>query len=232
MKNIFISGVSSGLGLAIAQKYLDMGWRVYGISRRPCPLMEVRWSPADLLSGEEVEAVLKDLLPVDITLDLVVLNAGRLGAVADLNTVAMADLKQTMDVNLWSNKVIVDTLFDHVKSIDQVVAISSGASVSGNRGWNGYALSKAALNMMMQLYAAEFQKSHFIAFAPGLVDTAMQDTICAIKDTEGLASIQRIQQSRGTEVMPTPEALASRLPEVFVDLRQYASGAFIDIRKM
>ena len=44
-------------------------------------------------------------------------------------------------------------------------------------GWNGYALSKAALNMMMKLYAAERPGTDFSALAPGLVDTAMQEAM-------------------------------------------------------
>ena len=232
MKNIFISGVSSGLGLAIAKQYLKMGWQVFGVSRRACPLKEVQWMRLDLSDHETIKEVLSDLIPRGIDLDLVLLNAGRLGMIADLHTVELTELKQSMDVNLWSNKLIVDTLFDHVKTIKQVVAISSGAAVSGNRGWNGYALSKAALNMLIQLYAAEFTQSHFTAFAPGLVDTAMQDHICALTEIDKFSSISRIQSARGTEAMPSPQDLAFKLPGIFEKLVTYTSGSFVDLRKM
>ena len=43
-----------------------------------------------------------------------------------------------MDVNVWTNKVLIDVLFEQLDSIDQIVAISSGATGSGARGWNAY----------------------------------------------------------------------------------------------
>jgi NAD(P)-dependent dehydrogenase (short-subunit alcohol dehydrogenase family) len=64
-----------------------------------------------------------------------------------------ADLKQVMEVNLWANKAIMDWLHGWGRPIDQILMISSGAAVLGNKGWNGYALSKAALNMLARLYA-------------------------------------------------------------------------------
>ena len=230
--NVFITGVSSGLGLALAEEYVNLGWSVYGVSRRKCPLPEVNWRATDLSQEESILEVLTTLIPREVKFDLVVLNAGRLGPIADLHTVGLDELKLSMDVNLWSNKLIIDKLFENAHGVKQVVAISSGASVSGNRGWNGYALSKASLNMLMKLYAEEFNESHFCAFAPGLIDTAMQDQICSMTEIDKFNSVGRIQGARGTETMPTPQVLAKNLPAVFNELKNYPSGAFVDIRKM
>jgi hypothetical protein len=35
VKSVFISGVSSGIGFALATLYLSKGWTVYGLSRKP-----------------------------------------------------------------------------------------------------------------------------------------------------------------------------------------------------
>ena len=234
MANIFITGISSGIGLGLVKKYLKEGWQVYGISRRACPLSHenLHSARADLQDTANLPGTLFELFAGQKEMDLVVLNAGVLGDIADMKDAPLAELKKTMDINLWSNKVVLDWLFKHMASVNQVVAISSGAAVNGNKGWNGYSISKAALNMMIKLYAVEQLETHFMSLAPGLVDTAMQDYLCSKEETEDFPSLARIQSARGTANMPTPDELAERLPEIFGKIKQYESGGFIDIRKM
>lgn len=234
MANIFITGISSGIGLGIAGKYLEMGWNVYGLSRRECPLNHdsLHEVNADLNDTANLPGALYELFDDTRELDLVVLNAGVLGTIADMKDVQLPELKKTMDINLWSNKVVLDWLFKHMNRVDQVVAISSGAAVNGSRGWNGYSISKAALNMLVKLYSVEQPETHFISFAPGLVDTAMQDYLCSQTEVDKYPSLSRIQASRGTDGMPHPEQLAEKLPAVFEEIKSLESGGFIDIRKM
>ena len=234
MANIFITGVSSGIGLGLVKTYLAQGWNVYGISRRECPVKHANLFSiqADLADFNSIQDSLLKLFPQGIKLDLVVLNAGVLGNISTMQQAPLEELQNTMDINLWSNKLILDWLFGNCTSVNQVVAISSGAAVNGNKGWSGYSISKAAFKMLIQLYAAEIEDTHFMSFAPGLVDTQMQDYLCSRQDTDTFPSLARIQSARGTENMPTPEELAKKLPVVFKNLLSYESGSFIDIRKM
>ena len=228
---IFISGISSGIGLAIAQKYLDLGAEVYGISRRPCSDKRVKWQACDLADLNSIESVVNTLCAEVKKFDLAILNAGVLGTIQDLQDANMNELKTIMDINLWANKALIDFLCG-TKETSQVITLSSGAAVNGNRGWSGYSLSKAALNMMTSLYSKEFANTHFTAFAPGLVDTAMQDQLCSIEEVGDFQSLTRIQNARGTEDMPSADELAVKLPKVFKELLTYQSGSFVDIRKM
>ena len=228
---IFISGVSSGIGLALAKQYLALGAEVYGLSRRPCPDSRVKWQACDLADLNSIESILGELCPNIEKFDLAILNAGVLGTIQDLQDADMDELRNIMDINLWANKALIDYLCG-TKETSQVITLSSGAAVNGNRGWSGYSLSKAALNMMTSLYAKEFENTHFTAFAPGLVDTAMQDQLCSIEEVGDFSSLTRIQSARGTENMPTADELAVKLPKVFKELLNYQSGSFVDIRKM
>jgi len=234
MKSVLISGVSSGLGKALAEKYLEQGAVVYGFSRRECSLNNERFhfKQIDLEDAANLPGALYELL-VDVdTLDLAVLNAGILGRISKMGDAPLAELKKCMDINLWANKILLDWLFKHMALVSQVVAISSGASVNGNKGWGGYALSKAALNMLVQLYASEFPETHFTALAPGLVDTAMQDYLCSLSSGDEFPSINRIQESRGTEKMPTAQQLSEKLAKVFDGLLLGTSGSFVDVRSI
>lgn len=240
-RQILITGISSGIGAALAKAYLERGDQVMGFSRRDLP-----WTPPDA-SSEALRFTRQDIsnletLPQTLThltkgfekIHLLVLNAGVLGEMRDIGKTSMEEIQRVMTINTWSNKILLDHLYDRGIAIDQVIGMSSGAAISGSRGWNAYALSKAALNMLLQLYAAERPDTHFCSLAPGLVDTAMQDYLCSLPaaDCEIYPTVARIQQARGTDSMPSPEALAQRLLHTFERVRSKPSGSFIDIRDL
>ena len=93
---------------------------------------------------------------------------------------------------------------DAGKPVAQIVMIFSGATVLGNRGWPGYGLSKAALNMLAKLYAHDFPDTHISALAPGIIDTAMMEHLCVEADAEAYPALKRLRDARGTPDMPTP----------------------------
>lgn len=235
-KNVFITGVSSGLGLGLVQYYLEQGNTVYGVSRRqPDFLMAQEQFHFQSLDLGQLEGTPNALLPFIQGIeafDLVILNAGILGEIKDMKDHTLDELNQIMEVNVWANKVVLDCFSQANVDIAQVVTISSGASVSGNRGWGGYALSKAALNMLTKLYAREMPNTHFTAFAPGLIDTRMQDYLCTEVDDQNFASIGSIKAARDTDEMPQPKEAGQKIGQCIPQLRQYESGSFIDIRKM
>jgi len=228
----FITGTSSGLGHALAARLAAQGWAVYGCSRRDSDLAGVHHQRCDLTDYDALPAILQDLLEGVPRLDLVVLNAGMLGEIRDLSDTPLDDARQVMEVNLWANKAVLDWLHAHGPAVDQLVLISSGASVLGNRGWGGYALSKAALNMLARLYAHEFAASHLTALAPGIIDTAMMDHLCGEADAGAFPALLRLRQARGSDAMPGPDEAAQRLLAVLPRLRDWPSGSFVDIRQI
>ncbi len=234
---ILITGISSGLGYGLAQAYLERGDFVFGLSRRApaSALLEYssfKFTSLDLSDFDAVSVGVPTLIAGTEELDLVILNAGILGEIRDMRDTPLSELRQIMDVNLWSNKVLLDALNSTGTKIKQVVTISSGASQSGNRGWSGYAISKAALNMLTQLYAAENPETHYAAVAPGLIDTAMQDYISTKPSVDQFPALQRLIDARGTGAMPNPEGAAKILLETFPKLLSLPSGAYADVRKL
>ena len=235
-QSILITGVSSGLGLGLAQFYLQQGSHVYAINRN-CPDVlkaydNFHFTACDLTDEGAVVSSLEKLLSTVKQLDLVVLNAGILNELKDLRDTPLEEIKQVMEINTWANKTIIDSLDRLATQIKQIVAISSGASISGNRGWNAYGLSKAALNMLIKLYAEELPHIHFSAVAPGLIDTVMQDYICGLKEGGKFQVVDRLKSCRGTELMPTPDQLAPKLDQGFQKVLQLPSGEYTDIRHL
>ncbi|QDU64798.1 Benzil reductase ((S)-benzoin forming) [Planctomycetes bacterium Pan216] len=233
----FITGVSSGIGHALAATILDADGDVIGVSRRePKDLARrdsFRFRSLDLSESDRIVPTLIDLLRDTGAIDLAILNAGILGTFGDLAEADLDEMRHVMDVNLWANKLVLDALFAESRTVRQVVTMSSGAAVNGNRGWRGYSLSKAALNMLTKLYAAERPGTHFCAIAPGLVDTAMQDQLCGIPPSETYPSLEVLRSKRETSDMPTSEELAPRLLEVIARVPEHLpSGSFADIRQL
>lgn len=234
---VFITGVSSGIGWGLAKYYLSEGHEVYGISRRiPKDLISNKnfhHQVCDLAKFDTIPSAITSLLKKVETLNLSILNAGILGPINHMKNQSMVDLKEVMDINVWANKPIIDTLTSLIPKVEKVVAISSGAAVNGSKGWGGYSISKAALNMLMKLYAAENENTRFYAFAPGLVDTAMQDYLCGGElDSSVFPSAQKLMNARNTPNMPKAEAAGGILAKDIQQLNNHPSGSFLDIRKM
>ena len=234
INSVFITGNSSGIGLALTHEYIERGFEVYGVSRRGCPLQDdaLHDVQCDRADFETVPHTLQSLLGNTPSLNLVILNAGVLGDICELHATQMADIRRVMDINLWANKAVMDWLHDSDIRIRQIVFMSSGAAVNGNKGWSGYALSKAALNMMAQLYAHEFPDTHIAAFAPGLVHTRMQDDIRDHVDSARFPSTQVLKDAIGTGLMPEPREAGRLLADAFARLPAWPSGSFLDIRSM
>lgn len=233
--NIFITGISSGLGHGLAKVFMEQGARVYGISRRvPEDLVALglQHYSMDLKNPPAEPNPLLTWLEKVNAFDCVFLNAGKLGQIRDMEDTPLEDLRETMEINVWANKWILDSLFGGDRKIKQVVAISSGASINGHRGWNGYSISKAALNMLVKLYAGEKQDTHFTSLAPGLIDSAMQDYLTGLPPDERYQPLEILRQAKGTDKMPDGETCARKIVEALPKLEKLESGSYADIRKI
>ena len=236
--NVLITGVSSGIGKGLAIEYLAGGTAVWGVSRRAPDLSlldhpNFHFRQLDLACASEVGPCLNDLLDGCQRLDTVILNAGAIGRMADMAEISLQEMRQLMDINVWANKSVLDALFEMRLPIGRVIGISSGAAVTGKRGWNGYAISKAALNMLIQLYAREQPQIWFASVAPGLVETSMQEYLCNHPPDARFGSLDDLRSKRGTDQMPTPAKAGTTLKRLFDKIESsIESGGFIDIRQI
>lgn len=231
-RNVFITGISSGLGQGLAETYLERGDTVYGLSRRGAKIPHERLNEtqADLGKLDQIPTVL-DRLIGDRLIDLAILNAGLLGEFKPMPDISIDEFRHAMDVNVWANKRILDWFAAH-HAPRQIVLISSGAAITGHEGWGTYALSKAALNMLTQLYAHDLPDSHLAAFAPGLVHSGMQDHIYDKVDEKRFPSVKRLKEARGTPSMPEPDEAGRLIADAIEQLPgRIESGQYTDIRQ-
>ncbi len=192
--NVLITGTSSGIGYGLAAEFLKRDAHVRGISRREANELSKNQNyhhlQLNLTYTDDVNKLIPDFLSGINLFDLVILNAGILGEIKYMNEVSVEQMTRVMEVNVWANKVLLDLLFKLGINIKQVVGMSSKAAMRSSPGWGSYSLSKAGLDMLMNIYAKEYPETHFSAFAPGLVDSEIQDYIYAIKDVEKKLNIK------------------------------------------
>jgi len=77
-KTALVTGASSGIGEATAERLAMAGYKVYGTSRRPAKAKQRSFEllPLDVTSDESVAAIVKELLRLEGRIDLLVNNAG------------------------------------------------------------------------------------------------------------------------------------------------------------
>ena len=234
--NILITGTSSGIGYGLARTFLKRGNTVLGISRREhgelMSMDRYRHLKLDITDTKRLQKTLPDFLKDQHHFDLVILNSGVLGEIKLMHEVKPEEMKAVFEINVWANKVLLDLLFSQPLKIKQVVGISSGAALRSTPGWGSYALSKAGLDMLMNIYAKEYPETHFCGFAPGLVDSEIQAYIYAIEDAERYPSAKKLQEARFTDLMPDAITAAPTLIEGIQKALQYESGSHVDVRDL
>jgi alcohol dehydrogenase/benzil reductase ((S)-benzoin forming) len=225
-KNILITGCSSGLGLALTNYYLSKGFKVYGISRTKPLISNINFihKSFDLSNTIEIKTQLSDFIKHIKELDAVFLNAGMLGRIKILKDLTIQELNEVYSLNVYANKELLDILMN-IK-VKNIIVISSGASKNGYKGWGAYSLSKAGVNMLVNLYSNEMINTKIIALAPGVVKTPMTDYIRFELDEDIFPSVKKLNHG----IIQTPQHTAQKIFELTQTLDDFASGSYVDIR--
>jgi NAD(P)-dependent dehydrogenase (short-subunit alcohol dehydrogenase family) len=183
-----ITGASRGIGAAVALAYAKAGAHVILLARTTSGLEAVddqikaaggaaTLIPFDLKKIDELEALGPIIDGKFGKLDIFVANAGMLGTLTPLAHGKMKEWQDVMTVNVTANAQMIRTLDPLLRASDAGRAIFtvSGLGVNASAYWGSYGVSKAALIMMAQTYAAETLKTNLRVnmVRPGAVDTEM-----------------------------------------------------------
>ncbi|WP_375540208.1 SDR family NAD(P)-dependent oxidoreductase [Nocardia sp. XZ_19_385] len=182
-RNALITGASAGLGLALSRELVRRGWRVVGTGRRAGRLTSVRTElgsaflavPGDV--GDPAHrARLAEATEALGQLDLVVNNASSLGSspLPPLAGYPLDVLEKIYRTNVVAPLAILQFALPLLRDANGVaVNISSDAGVEPYPGWGGYGSSKAALDQLTAILAAEHPELSIYAFDPGDMRTEM-----------------------------------------------------------
>lgn len=227
-KNILITGCSSGLGLALTSFYLQKGFKVYGISRNKPKIQNINFIHIsfDLSQISKIKEVLSPIIQDISQIETVFLNAGMLGKIKILEELSTSEMQEVYELNVYANKELLDIL-KNIK-VKNILVVSSGASKTGYKGWGSYSLSKAGVNMLVNLYSNEIPNTKIIALAPGVIKTPMTDYIRFEIDKNIFPSAKKLNEGS----IQTPSETAIKIDAFINRIHEFETGSFVDIRKI
>jgi NAD(P)-dependent dehydrogenase (short-subunit alcohol dehydrogenase family) len=188
MQAALITGGSRGFGLALATSLVKDGWSVVIDGRDRSALDDavdalratpgggtVRGIAGDVADPQHRAELVKAVAEVG-RLDLLVNNASVLGPSPQpgLAEYPLDEYEHVLAVNVIAPLALVQATLPLLRTENgTVVDITSDAAVEGYAGWGGYGSSKAALEQLSNVLAAEEPGIRVYWFDPGDMRTAM-----------------------------------------------------------
>ena len=168
MKNVIITGTSSGIGLELVKIFSKEDFKVISLSRSDLsfkPLNRVRHINFDITDEKSVD----NLTHIN--------NAGKL-VNKPFEDISRDDLYSVFDVNVFGVFNLIQKLLPFFKKKSHVVNISSVGGLVGSSkfpGLTAYSSSKGALNILTEVLAEEYAESgpKFNSLSLGSVNTPM-----------------------------------------------------------
>jgi short-subunit dehydrogenase len=183
MKRIFLTGASSGIGLAIAKSLISRGDEVWGTSRDPTRLSQVSGLhpiQLDLSDPDSINAAFKAALAEAGHFDVVINNAGsgHFGPAENLSEKEIADQFQ---VFVFGQLHLMRLALNAMRSREQgliinVTSLASRLPVPFMAAYNAAKAALAAFTMSIQLELPHTQ-IQIVDLQPGDIRTNFNDVI-------------------------------------------------------
>ena len=186
-----ISGGTTGIGLAIAQRFVEEGAHVFIFGRRQAQLNEAaRWIGRNVTAIQADAANLDDLDRVAAAVkaeknmvDIIVSNAGYTEQ-APIDTLTTEHFDKAFNLMARGPVFLVQKLLPLMGGGGSIILVSSAMHVMGIPGHTAYAATKAALRSYSRTWAAEFKDRGIRVnlLSPGVTDTPILDAQSASRD--------------------------------------------------
>jgi benzil reductase ((S)-benzoin forming) len=236
MRLALLTGASRGLGFELASLLASDGWTLLEFSRTaPHPFSVQTDLSRPEAARERISQALADLPVEGLQEVLVVHNAGVLSPIGPASRKAPDDVSANLQANFVSGILFLTECvrrFQEAGCRKTVLNISSGAALKEYPGWSLYGASKAGLEHFVRTLAAE-QRSEAFPFRaanvdPGVMDTAMQETIRGATPDD-FPSVGRFLQLKNEGHLAAPADVARAVLRI-ASLPDSALGARLHVR--
>ena len=210
-KIALVTGASRGIGKAVAKVFAREGAELILVARTTGGLEELDDEirqingktsllvPLDLREFEAIDRLGYALYERYGRLDILVGNAGDLGTLAPVGHIEPAEFQRVMDINLTANWRLLRSLDPLLRQSEagRAIFVTSSVGSQARPFWGTYSISKAALEMLVKIYAEEIKSTKIRAnlIDPGRTRTGMRAAAYPGEDPMTL---------------PTPEAVAEK----------------------
>src|ERR1700730_10830857 len=228
-----ITGGSSGIGLATAQRFVDEGADVFIMGRRDSELDKAKAligdgvSPVagDVTVSADLDRLFATVLEQKGALDILVASSGRVGP-EELGKVTEENFDATFDLNARATLFTVQKALPLMRTGGSVILIGSVGDSLGVPGNSTYSATKAALRSYVRTWTREFTDGgiRFNTLSPGPIDTPMIDST-ADPDATRAQFVAAIPLNR----MGRPEEIAGAALFLASDDSSFVAGAELSV---
>lgn len=231
MRNIIITGATSGIGYSTAKHLSEAGYSLILVGRNADRLNKlcaeiVNCSAKYLLDLTEyslIDKMFTDIREKQIKLKGLVHCAGSEGEHMPVRKISMESLEKLMRLHFGSFVEMGKNFYQRSVSEDDssIIAISSLAAIEYNKQSLDYSASKSALNCAVKVMSKEFIKRRIRvnAIMPGYVDTDMNQDLGEYIDIGKVQPLGLIE----------PKQIAYLIDFLLSDNSKYITGACIPV---
>lgn len=210
-KAVLVTGASRGIGAALVRAMAGEGARLCLIARDGQQIREVALEvkksfgseayarACDVREARKVSEVVEEAAGRFGRLDLVINNAGVLGEVRPLVECDPEVWRSTIDVNLNGSFYVSRAAASLMQKSGggRIAFVSSSVGRTMRAHWGSYAVSKWAVEGLMQLFAQERELTGVTAFSinPGGTATRMRHEAYPEEDPRRLPSAEQVAQA-------------------------------------
>lgn len=221
---VLISGGSSGIGKAAAERFVMGGHTVYELSRSGADREGIRHLRADVSKRDEVFAAVELLIELEGRVDVLLSNAG-FGISGAFEECSEAAVRKQFDVNLFGAIHLIQAILPHMRKAGRgrILITSSLAGEIAIPFQSFYAASKAALNSLCLSLDNELRPFGIScsALIPGDIRTgfteAREKTASTVYQAEA-ASLARMEKDERQGA--SPKQVAEKLYRMAVSRRR------------
>jgi NAD(P)-dependent dehydrogenase (short-subunit alcohol dehydrogenase family) len=174
-----VTGASRGLGRALTEALVERGWCVV-VDARNGEALDREWArttgvvalPGDVADADHRRALVEAARG---PIDLLVNNASVLGPSPQpsLAEYPLDELRRVYEINVTAQLALVQAALPHLARGAAILNVTSDAAVEPYEGWGGYGSSKAALEQLSTILAAENPELRVYTVDPGDMRTKL-----------------------------------------------------------
>lgn len=236
-KTAIITGSNRGIGFAILKKMSENGANIIACARKKDENFEKKLQEIskknknqiktiyfDLLDEKEIERAVKEIVDLNLNIEILVNNAG-INQVSLFQMTSIQKIKEIFQVNFFSQlqftQKIIKMMIKNKKG--SIINLSSNAAVECDAGRSAYASSKAALITFTKVLSKELGSFNIRtnSIAPGLTKTEMMEKDISKKIID--EAINKIPLKRPAD----PEEISNVAVFLASDLSTYINGEVI-----
>jgi NAD(P)-dependent dehydrogenase (short-subunit alcohol dehydrogenase family) len=193
-KQAIITGASSGVGRAAAQRFAAEGWDVCVTARRSAELEALRAElapgnhlvcPGDYSDPRTAERIAAEIAAQWGGVDALINNAGVYLPVDSINT-PMPEWRPAFDIMVNGALYMTRAAVPLMRAGGRIVHVTSVHSDRAEKFASSYSMAKAAINQFCRVLAIELAPRNILvnAVAPGFIDTPMS-VVNGVNELEG-----------------------------------------------